>query len=143
MASISAALRRRVIELANGRCEYCLSPQSHSPAPFAVDHISPRSREGEDEIENLALSCPGCNGAKYNKIEGIDPATGATIAFFHPRQQRWNEHFIWSDDALTLLGISEVGRATIAALHLNREGVVNLRDALQARGLHPPADPNL
>lgn len=143
MASVAAALRRRVIELAGGRCEYCRSPQSHSPSPFAVDHISPRSRDGEDEIENLALACPGCNGAKYNKIESIDPATGATVALFHPRQQRWSGHFIWSDDALTLLGISEVGRATIAALHLNREGVVNLRDALQARGLHPPPESDL
>jgi hypothetical protein len=44
---------------------------------------------GGDDIQNLALACHGCNGAKYNKIEATDPATGATVPLFHPRQQRW------------------------------------------------------
>ncbi len=64
MPAIAAAVRRRVLELAGGRCEYCRLPEDHSPSPFAVDHIKPRSREGEDEIDNLALCCAGCNGAE-------------------------------------------------------------------------------
>jgi hypothetical protein len=79
-----------------------------------------RSREGEDEIENLAFACLGCNGAKYNKIEAYDPATGAHVPLFHPRRQNWSDHFLWSDDELTMLGLTEIGRATIAALDLNR-----------------------
>ena len=136
--AIPVALRRRVTELAGGRCEYCPLPQSHSPAPFAADHILPRSLEGDDEIENLALACQGCNGAKYNKTHGLDPTTAAVVALFHPRQQRWNDHFAWSDDTLIVVGLSEFGRATIATLHLNREGAINLRDVLHSRGLHPP-----
>ena len=138
MASVAAALRRQIIELAEGRCEGCCCPQSHSPASFAVDHVVPRSLAGADEIENLALACFGCNGAKGNKVEGTDPATGATVSLFHPRQQLWRDHFSWSDDTLTIIGISPTGRATITALQLNREGAINLRDVLHARGLHPP-----
>jgi len=137
---VSAANRRRILELASGRCEYCRLPESHSPNSFAVDHIQPRSRQGDDEIENLALSCPGCNGAKYNKTQAIDPATDALVPLFHPRNQSWNDHFGWSDDDLRVVGLTETGRATIAALDLNREGVVNLREVLIPRGLHPPDD---
>jgi len=39
---------------------------------------------------------------------------------------------------LTLLGLTPTGRATIAALRLNREGVINLRRALKLEGKHPP-----
>lgn len=140
MASVSAVTRRRVSALASGRCEYCRLPESYSPSPFAVDHILPRSRAGDDEIENLALACFGCNGAKYNKTTAIDPATGTSVPLFHPRQQRWSDHFTWSEDTLRVLGLSEIGRATVAALHLNREGALNLRDALHSRDLHPPPE---
>ncbi len=140
MALVPAATRRRIRELAGGRCEYCRLPEGYSPAPFAVDHILPRSREGDDEAENLALCCPGCNGAKYNKVEALDPATGALVPLFHPRQQRWSDHFTWSEDTLWVLALSATGRATVAALHLNRQGAVNLRDLLQRRGLHPPSE---
>jgi hypothetical protein len=37
-----------------------------------------------------------------------------------------------------IIGRTAVGRATIAALHLNREGVVELRKALIVVGEHPP-----
>ena len=140
MATVPAFLRRRVVELARGRCEYCRLPASHSPNPFDVDHVQPRSREGDDDESNLALCCPGCNGAKYNKIEAPDLATGVVAPLFHPRQQRWRDHFAWSDDKLIVVGLTATGRATVVALHLNREGVVNLRELLLLRDLHPPRD---
>lgn len=136
--AIAAAIRRRIIELACGRCEYCRLPQSHSPSSFAVDHIQPRSCQGDDEIENLALCCPGCNGAKYNKTQAIDPATDALATLFHPRNQTWSDHFAWSEDELIVIGLTEVGRATIGALDLNREGAMNLRHVLIPGGWHPP-----
>lgn len=136
--AVSAVTRRRIIVMAGGRCEFCRLPESHSPNSFAVDHVQPRSREGDDEIGNLAFACPGCNGAKYNKVEARDPATGALVPLFHRRQQNWNDHFLWSEDEIVMLGLTENGRATIAALDLNREGVLNLRELLIIRGLHPP-----
>src|ERR1051326_8965524 len=37
-------------------------------------------------------------------------------------------------------GLTPIGRATIAALDLNRIGLVNLRRVLPSFGEHPPAD---
>jgi len=38
-----------------------------------------------------------------------------------------------------LKGLTATGRATIAALDLNRQRVINLRRVLIRDGLHPPA----
>ena len=89
-------------------------------------------------MNNLALSCHGCNGHKHAKTEALDPIGRERIALFHPRQQTWSEHFEWSDDFTLIVGLTPVGRATVQALQMNRSGVVNLRRILYAAGLHPP-----
>lgn len=138
MAYIPVARSRQIREQAAGRCEYCRCPESHSPQGFSVDHIWPQSLDGEDEVANLALACQGCNNKKYNKTVTLDPVTGVEMPLFHPRQQNWLEHFTWSEDELRVVGLTATGRATVAALDLNRQNVVNLRDVLIPRGLHPP-----
>ena len=138
--SLLAATRRQIREQARGICEYCRCPESHSTQAFSVDHIWPQSRAGNDELENLALACQGCNNKKYNKTLAPDPVTGVEVSLFHPRQQHWSDHFAWIDEGLMISGLSATGRATVAAMELNREGVVNLRGLLLLAGLHPPAD---
>jgi hypothetical protein len=98
--------------------------------PFSLEHIDPRSQEGETSLENLALSCQGCNNHKYTKTHARDPATGVLVPLFHPRRQPWSEHFAWNDGATLVIGISPTGRATVEALRLNREGLINLRRVL-------------
>jgi hypothetical protein len=58
---------------------------------------------------------------------------------FQPRQQRRDEHFAWNDDYTVVIGLTPTGRATVAALHLNREGLVNLRRVLYVVGEHLPS----
>lgn len=67
--------------------------------------------------------------------------SGEVVELFHPRRDRFREHFVWSADCTLLLGLTPKGRATVEALHLNREGVVKLRRVLYAMGEHPPAEP--
>ncbi|MGI4788420.1 MAG: HNH endonuclease [Janthinobacterium lividum] len=110
------------------------------PDPFAVEHILPRVRGGLDVLENLALSCAGCNGHKYTKIDALDPTNRERVPLFHPRRHQWNEHFEWSSDFTLIIGLTPAGRATIEALRMNRVGVVNLRRALYTAGLHPPQE---
>jgi hypothetical protein len=62
------------------------------------------------------------------------------VALFNPRQQRWHDHFAWSDNATRISGLTACGRATIAALQMNRFGVVNLRQLLVDTGRHPPEE---
>ena len=123
---------------AQGYCEYCRSPMRYSPDPFAVEHIVPRVAGGGNGPSNLALSCQGCNNLKFVSIEAVDPVTGVMVPLFHPRQQRWSQHFLWSQDTTVVVGRTPIGRATVERLRLNREGVVNLRRVLATIGQHPP-----
>src|SRR5438477_12594852 len=102
--------------------------------------MRPRSRTGRRSHANLALTCQGCNNHKYNRTKARDPISGETVGLFHPRRDRWTDHFGWSDDGTQILGLSRIGRATVEALQLNREALVGLRRVLVEAGEHPPQD---
>ena len=122
---------------AQGRCEYCQSPAKYSPQSFSLDHIIPRGQGGETSLDNLALACQGCNNHKYNKTQSRDPATDRLVDVFHPRQQRWQDHFTWDERFELIIGLTATGRVTVEALKLNRPELVNLRRLLYAAGEHP------
>ena len=103
-----------------------------------MEHIIPRAKGGTSVQDNLALACQGCNNHKYNKVEAVDPVTGHLVPLYNPRHDRWDTHFAWSDHYALIVGLTPTGRATVEALYLNREGVVNLRRLLYAIGKHPP-----
>jgi hypothetical protein len=134
---ISEKLRLRVIERAQGYCEYCRCPDSVSSSPFAIDHIVPKARVGKTVLRNLAYACQGCNGKKRDKTQAVDPFTGEMVDLFHPRQQRWSDHFVWNEDFTLMIGLTPTGRATLVALDLNRAGVVNLRKLMLNSNQHP------
>src|SRR3954462_15268244 len=93
-----AEARRIVAERAQFLCEYCLTPAGLAPSPFSAEHILPRSRGGNDELENLAFACQGCNGHKAAKMTSIDPALQMSAGLFDPRRQLWDENFEWTAD---------------------------------------------
>ena len=134
---IAVAIQRQVRERAQGYCEYCHCPANHATETFCIEHIFPVAKSGSNEVENLALSCSGCNLNKGTRTEGFDEVTQAIAQFFHPRQDQWNEHFAWSDDNLTVVPLTPTGRITEAFLKLNRLGVRNVREGLLALGRHP------
>jgi hypothetical protein len=131
-------LRRVVRARAADCCEYCRHPDAFTCAPFVCEHIQPRARGGGSELDDLAWSCAGCNGHKADKTLAADPKTGRMMPLFNPRRQSWSRHFRWSSDALLIVGRTAIGRATVAALELNRAALVNLRQMLFLVGKHPP-----
>ena len=133
-------LRELIAKRAGGNCEYCKCPAKYSTESFCIDHIIPSSKGGDDDPENLAFACYGCNGHKHTKTDGIDKATGIKTSLFHPRKQRWNKNFVWNDDTIKIIGITPSGRATIDALKLNRKNIQNLRKLLFDAGEHPPTE---
>ena len=134
--AIPESLRQIVTARANGRCEY-QSPDSFATERFSIEHIEPQVFGGLTIPENLALACQGCNGHKATKTAAIDSETQISVPLFHPRQQIWHEHFAWSEDRLSIIGLTATGRATITLLHLNRASLLNLRRALIAINAHP------
>lgn len=136
--TITAQQKQTVRLRASGCCEYCRSQERFATQTFSVDHIQPLSKGGKNTLDNLALACQGCNNHKYTKTDAIDPVSGEMIPLYHPRQQRWQDHFTWNDDYTLIVGLTATGRGTVTALHLNREGLVNLRRMLYAMAEHPP-----
>lgn len=128
----------RVRLRAGALCEYCHANERWQYVRFTVDHVMPLSTGGADGEENLALACFHCNRHKSDRSTAPDPSTGKEVALFHPRRDVWAEHFIWSKDRLRVVGVSTTGSATIAALQMNRDRVVQIRAADLAVGRHPP-----
>lgn len=135
---IKLSIRRLVKKRAVNRCEYCQAREDCSPDPFSVEHIVPRSKGGESSLQNLCLSCQGCNNHKYTRISHTDDTTGQEVELYNPRQHRWADHFIWDSNPTKILARTPSGRATLSLLRLNRPGLIGLREALIAIAKHPP-----
>jgi hypothetical protein len=137
---IPKPLRDRVAAQPRYRCGYCLSAEAVVGAPMEFDHIIPESLGGLTDENNLWLACSLCNDYKGDRIAALDPETGETVRLFDPRRQVWGEHFAWSADGERVLGLTPTGRATAAALNLNRPVLVMARRAWVTVGWHPPRD---
>lgn len=142
MTTVSEKMRQLVQERAGNRCEYCMSHQDFVMSWLQIDHIQPLVAGGTSDEDNLCLACELCNQYKWTKTHGLDPATGQEVMLFHPRQQRWSEHFSWSDGGTMIVGLTPCGRATIEALRLNNELAVTVRENWVKAGWHPPAPVN-
>ncbi len=107
--------------------------------PLVIDHIIPLSLGGEDELDNLCAACYRCNEYKGARTHARDPETGQFLPIFHPRQDSWDQHFGWVNGGTHVVGLTPTGRATVIALRLNNEYVVESRDIWISFGWHPPA----
>lgn len=130
---MNADLIRRVWERASARCEYCHLPSACYLGPFQIEHIIARQHGGKSEAENLALACIHCNRFKGPNIAGRDPETGEIVRLFHPRQDKWAEHFRWQGPELKSL--TQIGRVTILVLQINEVEAIAVRKALQEEGV--------
>jgi hypothetical protein len=127
------ALRTLVRQRAGDVCEYCRLPQSASRfARFHIEHIVALQHGGASESENLALACGYCNFHKGPNIAALDPEDGQLVALFHPRIDRWQEHFSWN--GTSVIGITAVGRATAQLLAMNDWQRIEARNNLLAHG---------
>jgi len=123
---------------AGQRCGYCLTPQAITGASLEIEHIIPEGAGGLTEESNLWLACTSCNRYKGTRTQGIDPASGEHVSLFNPRNQRWREHFVWSEDGTEIIGLSPCGRATVEALRLNNPEIIGARSLWVQSGWWPP-----
>lgn len=135
MTYIPREIRQRVIERANGCCEYCRMQVADRLLPFELDHIIAEKHGGATELDNLCLACFRCNGFKGSDIASADPETGKATFLFHPRRQQWEDHFRLEDAVIQPL--TPEGRVTVKLLRLNDSIQVAQRAALTAAGRYP------
>ena len=132
MSDIPARLRRLAGLRAGNQCEYCGLSQQGQEATFHIDHILPKSAGGRTRAANLALACVSCSLRKEARRSATEPITNRRVAMFHPRRQRWRDHFRW--DGFRIVGLTPTGRATVAALQMNRPLILAIRQEEAARG---------
>lgn len=140
MASISEKIREQLRSAAGEKCEYCRTSSRVTGIPLVIDHIIPISAGGGNERENLAAACYRCNEFKGAKTHGNDPVTGEIVSLFNPYRQKWAEHFRWANGGTHIVGVTPTGRATVIALRLNNEYVVEARILWISHDWHPPRD---
>jgi hypothetical protein len=148
-----AEVRMVVQTRAHDACEYCLMP---TRTRYEVEHVIPVSRwhqfldgnllvlpdESSREahhLDNFAWSCSYCNGFKGDQVVGRVGARSYPL--FHPRRDRWEEHFLLRDHHLFIEGKSEIGKATERALAFNdrrQNGPLAARHKAIIDGVYPP-----
>lgn len=92
-----------------------------------------RRNDGPTAEGNLYLACADCNRNKGSDICSLDPETGDIVALFHPRRQRWAEHFQLADIGV-IEPLTTTGRVTARLLRVNRLDLVAERARLSALG---------
>ncbi|HEV7405012.1 MAG TPA: HNH endonuclease [Chthoniobacteraceae bacterium] len=123
---MNEAVREQVRRRAGNTCEYCGAREGPGTRlRFHIEHIIAHQHGGDDDLENLALACHLCNAHKGPNLTGIDPETRKIVALFHPRRDRWEEHF--ANVAGRIIGQTSTGRATVAVLNMNHSARVELR----------------
>jgi hypothetical protein len=141
-ARVGRRLRAQVRADAGGRCGYCRSSEEFTGAPLEIEHVIPQALGGPTRRDNLWAACRQCNALKGDRIEAIDPVTGTLAPLFNPRREVWAEHFAWIEGGAHIAGRTPPGRATVAALALNRPLLVRARQRWVAAGWHPPEEPS-
>jgi len=136
--TIPENVRRQVSEEANHYCEYCKTSSRLTGTPLVIEHILPRSLGGSDDRSNLAASCYRCNEFKGAKNHAADPESEQLVPLFNPRNQLWADEFIWGNDGTHIIGVTPIGRATVIALRLNNENIVEARAIWIEFRWHPP-----
>ncbi len=129
-------LRDQVRQRASLSCEYCQMPQSYAEPTHEIDHVIAEQHRGPTTLNNLALACFHCNNHKVPNIAGIDPETTELIRLYHPRLDRWEEHFAWKGPRL--VGVTAICRTTVEVLAINIRHRVAHRQALMEEGVFPP-----
>lgn len=138
---IRMGLQRQIRTRFGDCCAYCRTTEFLTAMTFEFEHIRPLAAAGETVFENLCFACPSCNRYKGDRQTAIDPESEEIVALFHPQSQVWGEHFAWTESGTEMRGLTAIGRATIAALQMNRPALVRARVMWVKLGEHPPDFP--
>ena len=126
---IPAAIRRSVRDRANKTCEYCLIHENDALLPHEPDHIIASKHRGATNESNLAWTCFTCNRSESSDLGSIDIESNKLVRLFHPRHDRWEDHFQLHRDG-RILPLTDIGRVTEFLLKLNRAEHVEIRRIL-------------
>ncbi len=108
-------------------------PELVTWAAHTIDHIIAEKHGGTTTPDNLALACTLCNARKGSDLASIDDETRLLVPLFHPRHDRWREHFQLIGGRIE--SRTSIGRVTARLLHFNDRDRVDERELLAAAGV--------
>jgi hypothetical protein len=120
--SITKEQRRSVRERANFACEFCGVSESDTAGQLTIDHFQPKSKGGDDNLDNLLYSCMRCNLYKQDYW----PENENAPKLWNPRNEPPERHFLEIEDG-KLISLTNVGEFTIKRLRLNRPPLIAYR----------------
>lgn len=120
-------IRDYLREKQNGRCAFCRMKIHEENATAEVEHVVNKGSRLDWMFlpQNMVLSCKLCNSSKGTKKTLKDmtlsdyPDDGEEFLFVNPYFDRYSEHIEIKNDIL-YMGITDKGKYTVKACHLNR-----------------------
>jgi hypothetical protein len=123
-----------VAQRAGFRCEYCLIHEDDVAFSHEADHVVSRQHGGATTADNLAYACMICNRLKGANIGSVTQS-GGVVRLFHPRLDRWVDHFRLGGAVIEPL--TDIGEATARLLRFNTVERVTERAALRRLSRYP------
>jgi len=135
--TINPALREDVRRRAQFACEFCGIHEIDAGGELTIDHYQPKSKGGDDSLDNLIYCCFRCNQYKLDYW----PEHADHPSLWNPRREPALQHFLEIDEG-TLHPLTTIGAFTIERLRLNRLSLVahRIRKHQQIQQAHLLAD---
>jgi hypothetical protein len=132
---VSPGVRRLVADRAEHLCEYCLIGEDDTFFGCEVEHIISIKHGGSSEPDNPAYARVFCNRQKGSDIGSLSQQTRELSRFYHPRADRWADHFRLDGELITPLSV--IGEVTARILQFNIGERLLERRLLRAAGRYP------
>lgn len=138
---ISKKIRFEVFKRDSFKCQYC--GKSSPDVVLHVDHISPVSKGGENDLLNLITSCVDCNLGKSDKALDDDSVLAKQreqLAALNERREQLEMMLEWRDglqkiDDVALEKTHEAWQKIVPGFSLNETGTRKLKELLRKHGI--------
>lgn len=107
---------------ANFACEFCGVSEVDTGGELTVDHFQPKTKGGNDNLDNLLYCCVRCNQYKADYW----PSQPSELMLWNPRQEPIGTHLLTLAYGI-LYPITLVGEFTLNRLRPNRVPLVAYR----------------
>ena len=89
--SISKKIRFEVFKRDGFRCQYCGKVPPN--VTLEIDHINPKSKKGEDDINNLITACFDCNrGKKHYELKNLPNTIKQNLEILKEKELQLKEY---------------------------------------------------
>ncbi len=116
---IDETIREKVRQRANFSCEFCGVDETDTGGRLTIDHFHPKSKGGDNRLDNLLYCCIRCNQYKFDYW----PRKPSDPGLWNPRQDPAIDHFLSLGDG-TLHPLTPTGAFTLRRLRLNRPPLI-------------------